>query len=64
MMKSPEDDDDVMKKQKEVILRYRTAKLLFPAVSVPRRAVWAWRQTLCTARCGMVPHTAVPRTAG
>jgi hypothetical protein len=64
MMKSPEDDDVMKKKQKEVTLRYRTAKLLFPAVSVPRGVVWAWRQTLCTARCGMVPHTAVQHTAG
>jgi hypothetical protein len=39
LIKSPEDDDDVMKKKKKVISRYRTAKSLFPAFSVPRGAV-------------------------
>jgi hypothetical protein len=58
-MKKPEDDDDILKKQKKVILRYHTAKSPFSAFSVPRGAVWTWRQTLCTARCCTVPHRAV-----
>jgi hypothetical protein len=52
----------VIKKQKKVILRYRTAKSIFPASSVPRGAVWTLRQMLCTAWCGTVPHRPV-RTA-
>jgi hypothetical protein len=45
-----------------VILPYHTEKSLFPDFSVPRGAAWTWRQTLCTAQYGAVPHHAV-RTA-
>jgi hypothetical protein len=64
VMKRHENDDAVIKKQKKVILLYRTARSLFPASSVPRGAVWALQWMLCNARCCTVPHRAVPRTAG